>query len=579
VILSSRDLCRTPLELLRSDIFADVLRSYLESISGKGSELFEYMKSYRVIQKQSEHDGMDISEMVELLTLLSARSLDDVVAGSRKYSMLSEGKDKLHELVEELYNYWRKMERYLLLGEEYRATAIMTSDYHNWFVDTVQYFEALVRETYRRVAYNISGELPKVYRQLPSGVGAGAIVESIPWACPADEYQILKDIPFCQLVVIEPPLIYYPKRNFRRGSIKPCESNPLKHLSELEGTWYCYPAKIGLLLIFIYIQEDFMHLGTSLCNLFELAQGEEIYGKTPDGILIFGGDAPSLPSEETYYYEDEQLNLVVGYVSGIEDHDYFGYLKKTALTLHNVIMINRGMLPLHGAMAMIKMSSGQSLNIVIVGDSGAGKSETLEAFRSLAGEENVDLKVVFDDMGVLESDSQGRVIAYGTEIGAFVRLDDLQPGYAYSEVDRSIFMSPQLINARVVIPLSEFSFITAGHVVDVLLYANNYEEVDEEHPLLEFFSNIEEALPVFESGARLSKGTTDEKGLVHSYFANPFGAAQKRPDHEAIANYIFDRLLSSGCLIGMLRTRLGIKGYESKGPQDAARAILECFFA
>jgi hypothetical protein len=38
----------------------------------------------------------------------------------------------------------------------------VTTDYHNWFIDTVQSFEALVREIYRRVAYNISGSLPKV---------------------------------------------------------------------------------------------------------------------------------------------------------------------------------------------------------------------------------------------------------------------------------------------------------------------------------------------------------------------------------------------------------------------------------
>jgi hypothetical protein len=213
-----------------------------------------------------------------------------------------------------------------------------------------------------------------------------------------------------------------------------------------------------------------------------------------------------------------------------------------------------------------------------VGDSGAGKSETLEAFRALAGESNVDMRVVFDDMGVLGSDNEGRVLAYGTEIGAFVRLDARQPGYAYSEVDRSIFMNPQLPNARVVIPITEYGYITRGHTVDALLYANNYEEVDEDHPILEFFSTIAEALPVFEGGARMAKGTTDEKGLVHSYFANPFGAAQKRGEHEAIARYFFERLLASGARVGTLRTRLGIGGYEMRGPREAARAILETFF-
>ena len=578
VVLSAQDLCRTPIELLCSELFAAILRSFLESPGGRGAEFLAYLESGGIVRAGAEGDR-DLTRVVDLFTLLSAKPLQDVVSGKPEFAALASGADKLHRLVEELYNHWRKMERYILLEEEYRATRVMTSDYHNWFIETVQSFEALVRETYRRIAHNISGHLPKVYRQLPSGAGAGALIEHIPWRCPPDEYAILADIPFMQLAIIEPPLIFYPKRNYRRGAIKHSEDNPLRHLARLEGNWYCYPAKVGLLLVFIYFHESFLHLGTSLCNLFELAHGEEIQSRNPDGVLVFGGEAESLPAEDTFFFEDEERGLVVGFVSGIEDHDYFGYMKKTALTLHNVIMINRGMLPLHGAMARIRMGSGKSANIVIVGDSGAGKSETLEAFRSIAGEENVILEVIFDDMGVLGSDNKGRVVAYGTEIGAFVRLDDLQPGYAYSEVDRSIFMNPQLVNARVVIPISEYDFVTSGHNVDVLLYANNYEEVDEENRVLEFFSGVDEALPVFEQGARMAKGTTDEKGVVYSYFANPFGAAQKRREHDSIARYFFERLLSSGCRIGILRTRLGIEGYEMKGPEAAARAILDHFFS
>jgi hypothetical protein len=577
VILSSQDLCRTPIELLCSELFSTVLRSFLASPTGRGAEFLTFLESKKVVHTGTDGE-MDTGRAVDLFTLLSARTLEDVALSNPAFAGLSGGADTLHRMVEELYNHWRKMERYILIDEEYRAARVMTSDYHNWFIETVQSFEALVRETYRRIAHNISGHLPKVYRQLPSGAGAGALIEHIPWSCPPDEYAIISQVPFIQLVVIEPPLIFYPKRNYRRGAIKPSVENPLQYLGELQGNWYCYPAKVGLLLIYIYFHEAFLHLGTSLCNLFELAQGEEIQSRNPDGILVFGGKAESLPAQETFYYEDHERNLTVGFVSGIEEHDYFGYMKKTALTLHNVIMINRGMLPLHGAMAHIRMDSGKSANIIIVGDSGAGKSETLEAFRSLAGEENVILEVIFDDMGVLGSDNDGRVVAYGTEIGAFVRLDDLQPGYAYSEVDRSIFMNPQLVNARVVIPISEYGFITRGHVVDALLYANNYEEVDEENRVLEFFSSADDALPVFEKGARMAKGTTDEKGVVHSYFANPFGASQKRKEHESIARYFFERLLASGCRIGMLRTRLGIEGYEMRGPEEAARAILEHFF-
>jgi hypothetical protein len=577
VILSATDLCRTPVELLGSELFANILRPYVEGLAARGSELHLFLiKQSLVTMGPGEYS--DIHDLTFLLTQLTARSLEDITGARAEHAPLLAGTVMLHDFVEDLYNYWRKMERYIIVEEKYQAANIMSADYHNWFVETAQSFEALVRETYRRIAYNIGGELPRVYRQLPSGAGAGVLIERIPWDCPRGDYGMLADVPFIQLVVIEPPLILYPRRNYRSGAIKPLPENPLHHLSGLQGTWYCYPAKVGLLRIFVFFHELFLHLGISLCNLFEMIPGEEIHSSAPDGILVFGGEAASLPPAETFYHEDAEHNLVVAYVSGIEEHDYFGYMKKAALTLHNVIMLNRGMLPLHGAMARIRMSSGTAANIIIVGDSGAGKSETLEAFRAIAGEGNVDMRVVFDDMGVLGSDTEGRVMAYGTEIGAFVRLDDLQPGYAYSEVDRSIFMNPQLPNARVVIPITEYGYITSGHTIDALFYANNYEEVDEDHPILEFFSSVDEALPVFESGARMAKGTTDEKGLVHSFFANPFGAIQKRREHEAVSRYFFERLLTTGVRIGTLRTRLGIGGNEMRGPEEAARAILKEFF-
>jgi len=40
--------------------------------------------------------------------------------------------------------------RPIYITEEYRAENIVTTDYHNWFIDTVQSFKALVREIYRK---------------------------------------------------------------------------------------------------------------------------------------------------------------------------------------------------------------------------------------------------------------------------------------------------------------------------------------------------------------------------------------------------------------------------------------------
>jgi TATA-box binding protein (TBP) (component of TFIID and TFIIIB) len=84
-------------------------------------------------------------------------------------------------------------------------------------------------------------------------------------------------------------------------------------------------------------------------------------------------------------------------------------------------------------------------------------------------------------------------------------------------------MNPNQTNARIVFPVTTFETVMRGHKIDYILYANNYEEVDNEHPVIERLESPEKAFKVFRSGAVMSKGTTTSTGLVNSYFANIFG--------------------------------------------------------
>jgi hypothetical protein len=211
----------------------------------------------------------------------------------------------------------------------------------------------------------------------------------------------------------------------------------------------------------------------------------------------------------------------------------------------------------------------------MMGDTGAGKSETLEAFRVLGDNYIRELKIIADDMGSIDLDADGNPIGYGTEIGAFLRLDDLQPGYAYGHLDRSIIMNPSQVNARIVFPVTTFENITKGHRIDFILYANNYEEIDVDHPVIEKFETAEAALGIFRSGAVMSKGTTTSSGLVHSYFANIFGPPEYKAVHEKIAKRYFDAFFKKNIFVGQMRTRLGIPGYEASGPREAATELLK----
>jgi energy-coupling factor transporter ATP-binding protein EcfA2 len=262
----------------------------------------------------------------------------------------------------------------------------------------------------------------------------------------------------------------------------------------------------------------------------------------------------------------------VGAVPNADRFGYFGYLKKMILTLHNITMMKMGRLPFHGALVKIRLNN-RTHTILLIGDSGAGKSETLEAFRVLSEDSLQDMTIIADDMGSVDI-TDGHTLGYGTEIGAFIRLDDLQPGYEFGQMGRAIFMSPTRTNARLLLPVTTYADVVRGSSVDMVFYANNYEEVDEEHPIIEPFTDSDAALRVFEEGQVMSKGTTTSKGIVRSYFANVFGPPQYRALHDEIARRYFDHFFAHGTFVGQIRTRLGLPGWETKGPEAAARALI-----
>jgi hypothetical protein len=378
-------------------------------------------------------------------------------------------------------------------------------------------------------------------------------------------------------VMINPPLVIDPPMNKRTGEFTEVTDNPVTGPDLTPHEWLCYPAQVGPIVIFIYFHQCFMGLGCALANLFEPATDEQVQAG-PEAIYMYG--VPSKPTNgegelPTVFFDDEENGLMVATVPGEPRFGYFGYLKKMTLTLHNIVMMKRGLMPFHGAMTRVVLKDGISANILIVGDTGTGKSETLEALRNLGGDHIRELIVIADDMGSLRISDAGRVLGYGTETGAFIRLDDLQRGYAYAQIDRAILMSPQKTNARVVLPVTILDEVLKGYPVDILLYANNYEEVDTDHPIIEMFKTPEEALHVFREGAAMSKGTTTSTGIVRNYFANIFGPCQRRELHEKLATQTFEAAYRSGTIVGQMRTRLGLPGYSMRGPKEASEALLD----
>ncbi len=563
--------CTQPAQILQTEHAVKVIQNFINGLRARGSRHLGALGDLAT-EGDRQSPSPAAEALARLLALLCDMSWQDACTRAPDCADLLRDPLALAEFVEELYDQWRHYERYLIFegsADDSRDSAI---EGHMPFIYNNQDLTALIRQAYRQIERNLRGMWPRVYRQTSGGANMSLLIEHIDWECPPGVYEHLKQVRMVRLALMVPPVVLYPRRNFRSGTFARVDRNPLELWRVPAFKWYCLPLRVGELCFHVYFEQDFLALGVSLTNLFELSGHEEARRK-PDGILVFGVPPQATRGERTVFYIDEEADITVGAVMHCEAVDYFGYFKKMILTLHNVIMMRRGRLPLHGAMAKLGLQAGPEVNLVLVGDSGAGKSESLEAFRQLAGEWVSDMVIIFDDMGSLRIAEDRRIIGYGTEIGAFVRLDDLGPDYAFGNFDRGIFMNPQARNARLVLPITEYRHVVAGCPVDLLMYANNYEPVTPDMPAIEFFPGPEEALDVFRSGLHAAKGTTDETGLVSSYFANPFGPPQLRELHERLARRYFAAAFAAGVEVGQIRTQLGIAGMEMEGPRQAAEAL------
>ena len=556
--------CSTFEELVESEGFNKVIDIYLEKSKKKVTLSWRYLK-----------EGLktdDVSEITKNLTKIfkyfTVMNAEEIVETNPKYADLFSDKDKFIALIEDLYLFWRRLERYTIIHSNKLQDGLSAVS----FTQANSALSNLILKLYRKIEKNILGYKPNVFRQIPVGGNASVIINKVLWPLPKG-YEVLEDIEFIDSILLETPFITYPKKNTRSGMFTEVSSNPLESTSLNKDHWFCYPAKVGELVAFIYFHRDYMQHGITLCNLFEMARLEEYRGRKPDLVYVFGATDNS-GEKKTVFYDDKENNIMVGYVNHSEEIDYFGYMKKMTLTLHNLVMINRGYLPIHGAMVNIELKDGKTANVVIMGDSGAGKSESLEAFRTLSEDYISNMTVIFDDMGTFK-EIDGRIYGYGTEIGAFVRLDDLDQGYAFKEIDRSIFMNPDKINARLVMPVAPYKEIIKGYEVDLFLYANNYTEVKDGEKSIEYFKTPSDAIKVFKSGARMAKGTTSEKGLVESYFANPFGPAQKQEETNVLIERYFDAMFEGTVKVGQIKTCLALEGKEKEGPREAAIELFD----
>lgn len=320
-------------QLLNSSTFSNYVHNYLDYLKADNEALYFYALNGKTTREAT----FEILKLFRMLRVFKAEEVD---------SPYLNDKAKLLEFVEEMYNFWKKHQRFSVMSiGQGNALQDLT------FVGADSSFTSLILGLYRNIEEQIMGRKNRVYRQLQAGTNASIAVKNIDNPKLSPKYDALKDIEFIQSVMLRTPMILHPKSNKRTGMFTERDTNPITEFTGTPDEWFCYPCKVGSLLAFIYFHRDFISSAVSLANLFELANEDECR-KKPDLICLFGNQDDK---EQTTFHYDAEDDVWIGCVSYHERIEYFGYLKKMTLTLHNVRKMQKGWLPIHGAFVNITL--------------------------------------------------------------------------------------------------------------------------------------------------------------------------------------------------------------------------------
>jgi len=352
------------------------------------------------------------------------------------------------------------------------------------------------------------------------------------------DYHELAHVPLTIAADIRTGVDYSTPSNKRAYPFYELAQNPLDLERFSVDDWVSVPLQVGAYLIVAYLHKSrgCIEMEPGLLNLFPFANIHEIIAnRKPDGVFIFGDPnatfAPQGSDENQLgYFYDEKNDLLIGMVPNSDELKYFGYCKKPILTLHNVLAIRDGDLPLH-----------------------CGATRYVMHFDTQSGEPYIEEMIIkADDMGrarlEVGSDGVTRPVFYGTETGAFACLDGFSEAAKVQMMGREVGYNKETgSNARQIIPVSSDEEMLRGDPLDVLLYMNNFELVEEGQDTIQSDMSVDEAIAAFRLGERVAAGSTHtHRGAKEaSFWANPFPLLKELngEEHTILHPALYDKFI------------------------------------
>ena len=212
VLHAEGEICENKAALLHSPIFARVVHLYCESLLEHQSRLIEPF-----LPRGEGRRGW--GAVVELLQSLADHAPGAVAPQFPQWPWLAQAGSRagLHAFVEGMYDFWRSYDRYLVLHTEPGPSSFDRRPYRA-FNMTVENLTHVIRAVYRDICENVTGDHPRIYRQVHAGCNVGLIALRQEVPLPSQYKSVLGDIPMIRQAWIAPPLIIDPPMNKRRVS-------------------------------------------------------------------------------------------------------------------------------------------------------------------------------------------------------------------------------------------------------------------------------------------------------------------------------------------------------------------------
>ena len=519
-ILEIRDTCQNSLELLRSKTFDKYLRIYkkkflLELDSRKDGDQKE-----EVLHKKEFVDNVAPEIFLEILSSEKKASTSKITL-YKEYILFIEG----------LFHHFRKKSytRLIKLHDDILSSDEPAESIKDRISDRANKLNELIIETRRKLLSKVDfgvGVRRSQGLECQPNVTCGEISgENIKLP---KSYSKLNKVPLTTHADMRTGIHYTTHANKRAFPFFALNHNPFKNKEFSPTDYVAIPFEVGSWNIIAYIHKSrgCIELEPGLLNLFPFSKVRKLSGKKPDGVFIFG--CPNSSMKDLGYFFDKENDLLVGLIPNIDDCKYFGYGKKPILTLHNVLCILNNHLPLHCGCTRYVVKFDSSTNEPYISDS----------------------FIKADDMGraslFTSVDNQFKENVpyfFGTETGAFACLDGFSEHTKMQMEGREIGYNKHAgTNARQIVPVTNYSEVSTGSELDILLYLNNYDLIEKGKSCMNVNMQVDEALEHFRKGARVAAGSTQtHRGKVEiSYWANPFPLLKDEnwndlPEHEDLS--------------------------------------------